>query len=391
MTMDLRAARHLIAPLVALALLVVAPLASAHGKKDRDGANPAAAAFSLLRGGATTLTLDPQAAAALADLKVEVTAVGGARANDDGTISFPIPRGALDLSGPAGQIEHRGGLELSTDTASLRLTRFDVNVDASPDLTAIVDHNRLDRPEVFDLTITGTPSVSKGALTIPGVELRLTDAAAAHLNDVFGTSAFTGGLLLGTAETSTRIVRERALPAKLRLRRGATTVALDPELAKKLDGAGVAVAPVGAARPAVLGRIAFPIRSRGSKLASDTLAGRIRHGGGLGLATTDTTVELRRFTIRPADGVLGGKLGRRGPRAELFSLDLSAAETIVTPTAFRASGVGLALTAGAASALNDAFGLPGAFAEGEVVGTATVDSAVRSRYRHGGRHHKRHR
>ena len=233
--------------------------------------------------------------------------------------------------------------------------------------------------------------MDKGTLTIPGVELRLTDAAAAHLNAVFGTDRFAPGLLIGTAETSARIAGERALPAKLRLRRGATTVALDPALAAKLEGAGVAVAPVGGARAAVLGRIAFPIRSRGSRIASDTLAGTIRHRGGLGLSSPGTTVDLLRFTIRPADAALSGKLGRGGDRVNLFSLGLSGAqtETVITPLAFRASGVTLALTAGAASALNDAFGLPGAFTAGEAVGTATVDSSVRAHRWHNRRYHRR--
>lgn len=459
-----KAMKLLLGPPVAIALLAGAPIAAADGKKAPP--DESATSFSIVRGGATTVTLDPGVAAALDSLGITVSPVGRARANKDGSISFPIPRGALDLTGPAGQYKHLGGLEFSKKGTTLRLSRFDINVDASPDLTAIVNRNRLDRPEIFDVVVTGTPSVNKGKLTIPGVELKLTAGGAAALNAVFKTDAFTGlvGAVIGTAETKTYIVRDRNLQKKLRLGRGGTTVALDPAFADKLAGANVAVSPVGAARPAVLGRVSFPIRPWRSHLRSDTLVGKIRHLGGLGLtqmpapkppapkppapkppapkpptvekpaeapkkpvadpkkpvaepkkpvaepkkppadpkkpvadpkkpvddpkkgpivetSADGTTVELLRFTIRirPDDAFLTGRLGRGGPRVELFSLDLSEAQTVVTPLAFRASGVKLSLTAGAAGALNDAFGLPGAFSAGEAVGTATVDSPVRTR------------
>jgi hypothetical protein len=159
---------------------------------------------------------------------------------------------------------------------------------------------------------------------------------------------------------------------------GATTVALDPGAASALDSLGVKVSPV---RPASAGKsgISFPITL--GLVSSDTLEGRIRHVGGLKLTkevpgpNNDVRVFLTRFFIdiddQPSLSGLVGAGQKGGDRAELFSLDLTNLKVDAGENRIKLSGVTLKLTAGAAAALNGAFGTT-AFTEGLVIGTATV-------------------
>lgn len=158
------------------------------------------------------------------------------------------------------------------------------------------------------------------------------------------------------------------------LYRGATTVALDPGAAGALKTLGITVAPT---KPAYAGkaRISFPITL--GVVDSTSLAGQIRHAGGLVFTKGDTKVYLTRYFI-DIDGTpsLSGLVGVGAPgtaRADLFDLDLSALKVDAGKRHITLSGVGLTLTQGAADALNTAFG-EGAtpFTAGLKIGTATV-------------------
>lgn len=156
------------------------------------------------------------------------------------------------------------------------------------------------------------------------------------------------------------------------LYRGATTVALDPGAAGALASLGVTVAPT---KPAFAGKsgISFPITL--GVVDSTTLAGQIRHAGGLVFTKGETKVYLTRYFIDIDDtpslsGLVGvGKVGTA--RADLFSLDLTKLQVDASKHHITLSGVTLKLTAGAAGALNKAFGTE-AFTEGLVIGSATV-------------------
>ena len=104
-------------------------------------------------------------------------------------------------------------------------------------------------------------------------------------------------------------------------------MALDPRAADALESLGVSVSPV---PPASAGKKGISVPITFGLVSSDTLEGQVRHVGGLKLSAGDTKVHLTCFFI-----------------------------------------VTLKLTAGAAQALNGAFGTT-AFTEGLVVGTATV-------------------
>lgn len=158
------------------------------------------------------------------------------------------------------------------------------------------------------------------------------------------------------------------------LSRGSTTVALDPTAAGALQSLGIEVAPVKPARAGSKG-ISFPITF--GVVDSESLAGQIRHSGGLRFTQGDTTVYLTRYFIdiddSPSLSGLVGAAPYTGDRADLFALDLSNLEVKAGKRHVKLSGVTLKLTAGAADALNAAFG-GGAepFSEGLVIGTATV-------------------
>lgn len=159
------------------------------------------------------------------------------------------------------------------------------------------------------------------------------------------------------------------------LYRGATTVSVDPTAAGALESLGIAVTPVHPARATGKADVRFPITF--GVVDAATLAGQIRHSGGLKAVQGDTTVYLTRYFIDIDDTpTLSGLVGagpNEGDRVELFDLDLSGLQVTPGKKRITLSGIGLTLTDDAAAALNGAFG-GGAepFAEGLPIGTATV-------------------
>jgi hypothetical protein len=155
---------------------------------------------------------------------------------------------------------------------------------------------------------------------------------------------------------------------------GATTVALDPGAAGALESLGVSVAPVRPASASKAG-IRFPITL--GVVDGTTLEGQIRHAGGLVFSKGDTRVILNRFYVNVDEqpdlsGLVGvGAFGTA--RASLFDLGLEDLKVDAGTGSVRLSGIALRLTAGAADALNAAFGAGASpFAPGLLIGGATV-------------------
>ena len=155
---------------------------------------------------------------------------------------------------------------------------------------------------------------------------------------------------------------------------GATTVALDPGAGAALKSLGISVAPTKPVYASKAG-ISFPITL--GVVDTTSLAGQIRHAGGLVFTKGDTKVYLTRYFINIDETPsLSGLVGVGAPgtaRADLFDLDLSGLKVDAGKRYITLSGVGLNLTQGAADALNTAFG-EGAtpFTAGLKIGTATV-------------------
>lgn len=165
----------------------------------------------------------------------------------------------------------------------------------------------------------------------------------------------------------------KSAEADVLLYNGATTVQLDPTAAGALTSLGVSVAPTGRAYAGTKG-ISFPITF--GVVDAQTLAGQIRHAGGLVLTKGATKVYLTRYFIETETATLSGLVNTAktgGDRADLFNLDLSGLDVQRKGSHIKLSGVTLKLTAGAAAALNGAFGEGASpFTEGLVIGTATV-------------------
>ena len=103
-----------------------------------------------------------------------------------------------------------------------------------------------------------------------------------------------------------------AKPKKsLKLSRGATTLTLDKGAIDALASLGIAAAPLAPAT-ADGADLAFPITT--GRVKAKTLAGTIRHTGGLALSRDATRVELRNFIIDTKKAELTARVGQRAAR-----------------------------------------------------------------------------
>ena len=152
----------------------------------------------------------------------------------------------------------------------------------------------------------------------------------------------------------------------LKLSRGATTLTLDKGALDALTSLGIAAAPLAPAT-ADGADLAFPITT--GRVNKRTLAGTIRHTGGLSLTRDTTRVELRNFVIDTKRAVLTARAGNA--RLAILDLDLSKVKVAKKGKRLTVSGVSATLTKGAADALNGAFQTD-AFKQGLLIGTAVV-------------------
>jgi hypothetical protein len=165
-----------------------------------------------------------------------------------------------------------------------------------------------------------------------------------------------------------------AKPKKhLKLTRGATTLTLDKGAVDALTSLGIAAAPL---KPATANGadLAFPITT--GRLHKGTLAGKIRHSGGLSLSRGTTRVDLRNFIIDTKKAVLTARAGNA--RLAILDLDLSKVKVSKHGKRLKVSGVSATLTKGAADALNGAF-TTDAFKPGLLIGSAVVKTRATPR------------
>ena len=130
----------------------------------------------------------------------------------------------------AGSIAHSGGIALTRGATRVELTEFAIGIDGTPELTALVGGTRVPILTVDLAALKATASTAARSRS-RGAALKLTAAAAGALNQAFSTTAFTEGLLLGTATVAadtnalaTAVAREpqdvRRHDAHTRRRRG---------------------------------------------------------------------------------------------------------------------------------------------------------------------------
>jgi len=179
------------APVVALAMLVSANLASAQKTET-------------IEGGRTTVTLASSFVSALGGLGVTPGTVSPTRLRD-GIVDFPVTGGAIDLDTAASQILHSGGLTLTAGQTEVTLQSFIIDTTGAPVITGLVavDGKLVGRLPLFDLAlprgITLPLKAHDGQIILKGVGVTLDSTAAGALNSVFHVSAFTGGFGIGTA------------------------------------------------------------------------------------------------------------------------------------------------------------------------------------------------
>lgn len=151
--------------------------------------------------GATSLVLDPNAAAALTSLGVTPGIVDPAY-SANGALNFPITNSVISAL-RRGSIAHSGGISLTAGSTTVDLTNFWINLN-SRDLSAVINGGA--RASILNLDFSQAKvSLSRGVLTLGPVTARLTKAAADTLNQAFNVTAFTEGLTLGQATVHYRL------------------------------------------------------------------------------------------------------------------------------------------------------------------------------------------
>lgn len=326
-------------------------------------AAPAAAQNSAeVGGGQTMLRLDRATARVLDGAGVRVSPVGAASVGRSG-LTFPVTGGSADPRTLAGSVRHAGGIRFRAGGRSvvLRSPTYRIARRSSLSMRAGGDRLRVLALDLSDARVRRSGLDTRAS----GIRATLTGAAARALNRAFGVHLFSAGLPIGT-------VRTEVAYREVVFHGGNTTLALDPGAASALQSLGIAAAPLAPARAGDAG-LGFPIT--GGKVDAASLAGRIRHSGGIALTRDATRVELRDFTIvideTPALSAIVGD-----SRVEILALDVSGIERGGSGRTVTVGGVVARLTAAAAQALNQAFGTD-AFTEGLVLGTATVDGRAR--------------
>lgn len=203
--------------------------------------------------------------------------------------------------------------------------------------------------------------------------IRTVFPAAGRPRVALGVMAAVLALVLALVVTPAQT--DAATKAKcLKFKGGETTLALDPAVASLLDNAGIQPSPVAPATANTDGSLGFPIT--GGRVNAKTLAGKIKHDGGIRLATNAVQVELTKFTIDTRAAELTALVG--GNRVAILSLDLDGAKVKLRGGKLRIKNVAAKLTADAAAALNSAFSTT-AFAEGALIGNAAVDAKVKAK------------
>jgi hypothetical protein len=170
-----------------------------------------------VQAGLTTLNLDSGTVGALTGAGITATPFAPALFFTSPLgISFPIVTGVLDTATAKARIFHSGGVRLTNpagitvvlsdflvDTFNLSNTQIWANVSASPTPAGPYSY-----ATIVNLIVTlpsgiGTIVPQNGTVVLPGIKVSLSQSAATALNVAFGTSLFTAGLPLGTANLVT--------------------------------------------------------------------------------------------------------------------------------------------------------------------------------------------
>ena len=155
--------------------------------------------------GSTNVTLNAGFVSALTGLGVSPSPVYPS-ALSGYNINFPIVGGAADTTTLKGELFHSGGLTLTAGSTVVTLSNFVIDTTALQAVITgdLVEGGKLiERAPLFNVIPSGGPSIRSGytpVITLGGVNLTLTSAAAGALNAAFSTSAIKANTAVGTAE-----------------------------------------------------------------------------------------------------------------------------------------------------------------------------------------------
>jgi hypothetical protein len=150
-----------------------------------------------------------------------------------------------------------------------------------------------------------------------------------------------------------------------------TVLTLDAGVVSVLQAKKVKVVPIEPAGPGGPAGVQFPIT--GGKVNSETLAGSIEHSGGLRFSIGRKTLEVTDFVADTKAGVLSATAG--AAEIPLLTLDFAGLKKSTKGGAIVASGIGVALTPAAASAMNGILGV-NFFKKGLALGELTVTATA---------------
>jgi hypothetical protein len=156
--------------------------------------------------GSTNVVLSTTFLNALSTLKVTPGVVYPTVLNGT-TVNFPIGSGAIDLTTAKGNLDHQGGLTLTSGKTTVTIQDFLIDTTASmPVITglAIVNGELVGRITLFDLAFSSgfklpIKLIDRTFLYLGWVSVTLDGEAASTLNTEFSTSGFKAGLSVGTA------------------------------------------------------------------------------------------------------------------------------------------------------------------------------------------------
>jgi hypothetical protein len=160
-----------------------------------------------LTGGDTSLTTAPGIAAALLSHGIVplATLPGTEGASTGGGVAvkfaFPVTGGSVNLKQLTGTVSHSGGILFIAPATGkeIAVSDFVINLKEG-ELTAIVNGNAKERVPLLALSLAHAKiAAGTHAVRISGIVASLTKTAASALDATFGTTLFTSGLELGTA------------------------------------------------------------------------------------------------------------------------------------------------------------------------------------------------
>ncbi|MGI8751198.1 MAG: hypothetical protein ACR2MN_02595 [Acidimicrobiales bacterium] len=334
-------------------------------------------ALPALSGKGTTVTLNPQTAAALTSLKLTVSPFGtatAAKTASGGTaVTFPITSGYAEIHSDTsfkpgyivGNINHFGsGLTFAGGGKSLTVSNFVVDPGGSMLYATVGAMNAVPIATLDGAAVKA--GMAGSDVTLDGTVAKLTQTAASALDSTFGTTAVTAGLPLGTVHldlAGTPNTYTDKTTELSRLSGESTSVALDASTAMALKSLGVAVAPEGKATfDAATSTIGFPITGGFAAIHSDKsyqpgyIVGSLIHqSSGITFSKGGKSLTITSFVVDPGSSTLTGTVGGM-PGVPIGTLNGAPVQVSTVNGTVHLDGTIVNLTQTAAQALDTTFG-----------------------------------